>query len=328
MATLNQEYLTLSDLAKRWDPNGAPAQMVDAITREGAALQDMPFVQANGPTSHTTSLKTGKPAIAYRKFNEGVPASKSKADQIVESIAMIEGKSIVDCELASIGGNPSAVRAAEDGAFLPSFNEEIETGLFYNSTKNAPEKFHGLSARYDALTGQPASQIVIVDTAAAGNDNTSIWLVGWGPATVHGIYPPGSSGGLSTHDMGEQMVDDGTGKTFRAYVTVFNWKVGLAVRDWRYVVRIANIDATTLTGTGTTLIDGMIEAYHKLKSMNGVRPVFYANRTIGTFLHKQARAGAANTITLDNIAGTPISRVLGIPVRTTDAILSTEAPVA
>lgn len=328
MATLNQEFLTLSDLAKRWDPNGQQAQMVDAIARESAALQDMPFVEANGVTSHRTSLKTGKPAIAYRKFNEGVAPSKGKADQIDEPIAMIEGKSVVDCELAQLGGNAAATRAALDGDFLPAFKDELETGIFYNSTKTAPEKFHGLSARYDALTGQPATQMVVVDAAAAGNDNTSIWLVGWGPNTVHGLYPKGSMAGLATHDMGEQMIDDGTGKTFRAYVTVFNWKVGMAVRDWRYIVRICNIDATTLVGTGSALIDAMIEAYHKLKSTNGVRPVFYTNRTIGTFLHKQARAGIANTITMDNIAGTPLTRVLGIPVRTTDALLSTEAPVA
>src|SRR5688572_8694662 len=144
MATLNQEFLTLSDLAKRWDPNGQQAQMVDAISRESAALPDMPWVEANGPTSHRISLKSGKPAIAYRKFNEGVAASKSKADQIDESTAMIEGKSVVDCELASLGGNPAAVRAQEDGNFLPAFKDELETGLFYNSTKTAPEKFHGL----------------------------------------------------------------------------------------------------------------------------------------------------------------------------------------
>lgn len=330
MATLNQELPTLMDLARRWDPNGTQAMIVEALARRSAILEDMVWQEGNLPTGHRYTSRTGLPALTWRKFNEGVAPSKSQTAQIDETTGMLEGKSVVDCELVRLNGNSAAFRASEDRAFLAAFNNEVETGLFYHSTKNAPEKFMGLAPRLDSTTGQAGAQVILADTAAAGNDQTSIYLVGWGPDTVFGIYPKGMQGGLETHDMGVQLQDDGTGKEFRAYVTIWNWKVGLVVKDWRYVVRIANIDTSLLNAasmTGTGVIDAMVRAYHQMESVNGVRPVFYANRTVSTALHFQARTGATNTISIDNVAGRPVTNVLGIPIRVTDAILNTESVV-
>jgi hypothetical protein len=38
---------------------------------------------------------------------------------------------------------------------------------------------------------------------------------------------------------------DANGNTYQAYRDHFKWECGLTVRDWRYVVRICNIDVTT-----------------------------------------------------------------------------------
>jgi hypothetical protein len=51
---------------------------------------------------------------------------------------------------------------------------------------------HGLAPRLDATTATPAgAQIIKADAAAAGSDQASIVLVGWGPKGVHMIYPEG-----------------------------------------------------------------------------------------------------------------------------------------
>ncbi len=38
----------------------------------------------------------------------------------------------------------------------------------------------------------------MIKGGGSGDDNTSVWLVVWGPNTIHGIYPKGSMPGSST----------------------------------------------------------------------------------------------------------------------------------
>lgn len=315
-------------MVKRTDPNGAIAQVVESLTARNAILQDATFVEGNLPTGHRFTSRTGLPALEWRKFNEGVTPSKSRTDQIDETVGMLEGMSVVDCELAKLNGNEAAFRASEDKAFMQAFNNEIETGIFYHSTETAPEKFMGLSPRLDSTTGTGGSQIIKMNPSASGNDQTSMWLVAWSPDTVFGIYPKDSAGGLQPHDMGEQLWTDINGKKFRAYVTNWNWKVGLVVKDYRYVVRIANIDTSAIAETGNELIKAMVRATHQMFDMRAGRLAWYCNRTVATYLHLQAMDAVKNsTLSIENVGGMPVQTFLGIPIRQTDAILNTEAPV-
>jgi hypothetical protein len=328
MGTLNQELPTLMDLARRWDPNGGQAQIVEALARRSAILEDMVWQEGNLPTGHRFTTRTGLPALTWRKFNEGVAPSKSQTAQLDETTGMLEGKSVVDCELVRLNGNSAAFRGSENLAFLAAFNNEMETGLFYHSTKNAPENLMGLAPRLDSLTGAYGKQIIVADPAAAGNDQTSMYLVGWGPDTAFGIYPKGMQGGLETHDMGVTEQDDGTGKKFRAYTTYWNWKIGLVVKDARYAVRICNIDTGGGVAISVDLLMPMISAYYRMENTNNVRPVFYANRLVAEYLHRQAIEGAKNlTVTERADGGGPVTRFMGIPIRITDAILNTESVV-
>ncbi|WP_336657671.1 major capsid protein, partial [Pseudomonas marginalis] len=74
-----------------------------------------------------------------------------------------------------------------------------------------------------------------------------IWLVVWGQNTIHGIYPKGSKAGLEQKHLGEVTLEDENGGKYQGYRTHFQWKNGLTMRDWRYVVRIANIDISKLS---------------------------------------------------------------------------------
>lgn len=50
----------------------------------------------------------------------------------------------------------------------------------------------------------------------------------------------------------------------QAYQTHYKWACGLTVRDWRFVVRICNIDVTKLgEAQGPDLINLLIQAVHK-----------------------------------------------------------------
>lgn len=318
---------TLLDLVKTRDPDGTQASVVEALTKTSAFLEDMVWVEGNLPTGHRFTTRTGLPSIGWRKFNEGVAASKSTRDQIDEACGMLEGRSEVDCELVRLYGDPAAFRMSEDKAFVQAFNNEVESGIVYHSTKTAPEKFHGLAPRLNATTDPYGGQIVDSQIAASASDQTSVWLVVWSPETVFGIFPKGSTGGLEAHDMGEQMVEDSGGNKYRAYVTVWNWKVGLCVKDARYLARLANVDTSAVAKTGSLLIEDMVSLYYKVRDVKAGRPAFYCNRLVMEYLHQQARAGDQQ-ITVQNIGGAPITTFLGIPVRMTDAILNNEAIIS
>lgn len=322
---------TLLDMIKLTDPNGRIAPIIEMLSKRSAILEDATFQEGNLPTGHQFVTRTGLPSIGWRRFNEGVAAGKSREDTINESCGMLEGKSIVDCELAKLNGNEAAFRLSKDKGFMAAMKNEMETGLWYHSTASAPEKFNGLSPRLTATTDPYGDQIVLCDSAASGNDQSSIWLVCWGPDSVFGIYPKGSVGGLTPHDMGEQLINDNqsTAQSFRAYVTIWNWKIGLCVADGRQVVRVANVDATNIAAGTSPIIEAMVAAYHKLYDPTMGRCVWYCNRSVATALHLQALAGVRNsTLSIDTIGGKPIVNFLGFPIRISDGLLSTESALA
>lgn len=326
---INTGNPTLLDQAKAMDPNGSIAQVVELLSKESPLLQDATFMEGNLPTGHRVTSRTALPSLGWRRYNEGVAASKSRRDQFDETVGMLEGRSQVDCELAAINGNEAAFRASEDASFIAAMTNEVETGFFYHSTLSAPEKFMGFSPRLDLTTGQYGAQIISSQISHSGSDQASMWFVVWSPETVFGIYPKGSNAGIQHHDMGVQMVEDAGNRRFRAYETVWNWKVGLVVKDARYLVRLANIDTSAIVGTGKLLIEDMIKAYHQLKDVTKGRAVIYCNRTIFTYLHLQAQDSTKNsTLSIDMIGGKPVTTFLGIPVRMTDALLNTEDVVS
>lgn len=329
MATVNASNLSLLDYAKRLDPNGAIADVVEMLSQSNAILQDAVFKEGNLPTGHVFTSRTGLPSIGWRRFNEGVAASKSKTDQITESCGMCEGNSVVDVKLANLGGNAGAFRASEDKSFVAAFNKEMETGMFYHSTKTAPEKFMGLSPRLDATTNAGGSQIIKCDASASGSDQTSMWLVCWGDDSVFGIFPKGSKAGLAAYDYGIQPWKDANNNPYQAFVTNWSWQVGLVVKDWRQLVRIANIDTGNLSGTADTLIPSAVKAYHQIQDPTKGRMAWYCNRTVGTYLHLQALNNTKqSTLSIEDIAGKPVLKLLGYPVRTSDALLNTEAVIS
>ena len=157
-----------------------------------------------------------------------------------------------------------------------------------------------------------------------------MWLVGWGPLTVHGIYPRGTEAGLQQEDKGKTTITKPDGSLFEAYRTHFEQNIGLCVRDWRYVVRIANIDMKSIKediSAGPNLINLMIRAEEKMHSLTGCRPVWYMNQELRTFLRLQKNKVHGSTITEDMEMGKMVTRANGIPVRKIDALLSTEARV-
>lgn len=329
MAVIGDLRPTLLDLAKAKDPDGTIAQVAEVLMQQCPMLEDIPFREGNLDTGHRVTSRTALPGIAWRRINKGYDSSTGKTDQVDETCGEMVGRSDIDVKLVELNGG-AEYRAAQDLAFVQAFKHEFETGLLYHSTKTAPEKFMGLAPRFDD-TGAPwGNQILKHDGSASDSDQTSIWIVGWGERKVYGIVPKGTQAGLRSQDMGIQYALDAEGKQFPVYRTEWSWKVGLCVEDWRYVVRIANIDTSNLSSSGSALIQSVVRALEeKFYSLEGdVKPVIYVNRKIGAFWRLQAMDTVKNaTLTLETVGGKRVLMFDGIPVRRTDALLNTEAPI-
>ncbi|EOA5628247.1 hypothetical protein MJ634_003060 [Providencia rettgeri] len=324
------QALTLADWAKRQDPNSKQAKIVELLNQSNEILDDMVFSEGNLPTGHRTTVRTGLPEATWRMLNYGVPPSKSTTAQVTDAIGMLETYSEVDKELADMNGNTSEFLLSEAQAFIESMNQQMAETLFYGDTTVHPQRFTGLAARFNDLGAK--NGVNIIDAGGTGSDLTSIWLVVWGQNTVHGIYPKGSKAGLEQQHLGEVTLDDADGGKYQGYRTHFKWKNGLTMRDWRYVVRIANVDLSKLTkdpeaAGAIDLPDLLIQAIEKIPNLSMGKPVFYCNQQVRSWMRRQIKNSKNVNISMQEVAGKKVVSFDEIPVRRTDAILTTEDQV-
>jgi len=338
MATIGNNVLTLADWAKRLDPDGKTAKIVEILSQTNEILDDMMVKEGNLPTGEQTTIRTGLPDVYYRLMNQGVPKSKSTTAQVVENAAMLEARSEVDVKEAKLNGNVNEYRLSEAMAFMESMNQQMAQTMFYGSAAN-PEEFVGFSNRYNSLSAPNAQNIL--DAGGTGSDNSSIWLVGWGDRTVHSIFPKGSNAGLSHEDLGIGDAFDSDDNRFRAYMDLYEWQNGLVVKDWRYAARIANIDISDLVGqTGTqaltaatSIIKLMSRAIDRMPTLTNIKPAFYVNRTVASNLRLIGLEKSSSAVTVEpglNQFGDNIFQLkfLGVPVRIVDALTKTETQVS
>jgi hypothetical protein len=332
MAVLATTHPTLLDVTKRLDPDGKVDTIAEILNQTNEILDDMVWLEGNLPTGHRTTIRSGLPLPTWRKLYGGVQPTKSTTVQVTDACGMLEAYAEVDRALADLNGNSAAFRLSEDRAHIEGMNQEFSSTLFYGNEATEPEAFTGFGPRFNDQSALNGENILTSAATPDNTDNTSIWLIVWGPNTVHGIYPKGSKGGLNMEDKGQVTIEsiDGQGGRMEAYRTHYRWDCGLSVRDWRYVVRI-NLDQEDLVknaGSGPDLVDLMTQAVEMVPSLSMGRPAFYVNRTVRSFLRRQiANKVAASTLTIEQVAGKHVTMFDGIPVRRCDSITNTEAGI-
>lgn len=329
---LAANVITLTDVVKRMDPDGKIADIVEMLSQTNEVLMDMGWKEGNLPTGHQTTVRTGLPSVFWRQFNQGVAVSKSTTAQVTEGIGMLEAWSEVDKDEAELNGNLAAFRLSEARPFLEAMNNEMASTLFYGNSAIDPEEFSGFNIRYSSLSAANGQNIV--DAGGTQSDNSSIYLVVWGDQTVHGIYPKGSKAGLDHEDLGLTTVETSAavgGSRMRAYQDRWQWKCGLVLKDWRYAVRICNIDISNLVAQSSNadLTEAMIKAMYRIPQLGAGKPVFYMNRTCLEFLDIQRRdaVSTGGQLSYEVVDGKRVASFRGIPIRVVDALLETESRV-
>ncbi len=343
MATLGATALTYADWAKRLDDNYKIASIVELLSQTNEILDDMLVMEGNLPTGHKTTVRTGLPSATWRLLNYGVPNGKSTTAQIVDTCGNLETYAVIDKDLADLNGNTPEFRMSEVKAFLEGMSQQVATTLIYGNTATNPERFMGLAPRFNTVTTTTAQTAWnVIDGQGTASTNTSIWIVCWGSDTVHGIFPKGKITGLHHKDMGEWPVQDSNQNTYQAYRDHFKWELGLTVRDWRYVVRICNIDVALLSGgSAANLINLLVRGLYRMPTTGSMQTgvqssdapsirgqmgkmAIYCNRVIRTYLDLQALNKTNVLLQMREFDGKVVTTFRGVPIRTCDAILNTE----
>lgn len=341
MAVLASSNLTLADWAKRTHPDGSIGDIAELLSQTNEVLEDCVWKEGNLPTGERVVIRTGLPTTYYRALNAGIPSSKSTTAQVDEGCAIIEARSEIDVDLAKLNGNTNQFRLSEDMGFIESMNQTFVTGLFNGNPGSDPKQFLGFAQRYNSTSAGNGANVL----SGGGSSNlASIYLVGWSDRTVYCPFPKGSNAGLTKEDLGIQTIFDGTNR-MQAYVSRFQWKPGLCVKDWRYVVRIANIDTSggangifNTAGTAqnltsaTNVIKLMARALDRIPSFGGIKPCFYMNRSIYSGLRIQALDRTQGVLDIQqglSQFGTPMSWLTfqGVPIRKVDALGVAETQV-
>jgi hypothetical protein len=337
MATIGT-LKTLVDWAKSIDPDGSPAAIAEILSQDNQIIDAMLFKAGNLPTGERVSIRTGLPSVYWRMMNAGVPNSKATSAQIDEQCGQVSARSQVDEDIARLNGNTAEFRLQESRAFIEAMGQEVAQTMFYGSAAN-PEEFVGLANRYSSTTAGNGENILLA--GGAGADNTSVWLLGLGENSIYGIFPKGTTAGLRHRDLGLQDAFDANNYRFTAYMDDYKWDVGLVVKDWRYGVRIANIDVSDLAGlsgsqelTDSTFLPKLMSrAIDRLPSQANIKPVFAMNRTAASLLRVAAMEKSSSAVTIEeglNQFGKKIMNLkfLGVPVLINDAITNAESLVA
>jgi hypothetical protein len=344
------QFPTIVDLTSRMTGAGKQAYIAEMLSQSVVIFDDLPMKEGSEIGGHEFVFRTSVPAGAWRQYNMGVGYSKSTTAKARIGIGSLEGYSQIDRMLAEDSGNISEFRMGEDVAFIEGMGQTMEETFWYGNTTTNPAEFMGLSPFYNTLTQADAQNAQnVIDGGGSGSSNASMWLLGLGERTIFGVYPRGSKAGLTSEDKGDVVPGyDSLGNRFEAYTTWFRHQAAVCPQDWRYGVRIANIDVTAagLAGpNGLDLFLALNQAMMLLPAMGkgtsgiektdaptdpspGIRPIIYANRTTRFWMDAQGMRNRNVLLTINDAAGKPQDTVRGIPVKVSDRLLINESAVS
>ena len=342
-------FPTLADLTSRMDSAGKAMHIAELLSQSTPTLKDMPFKEGSEMMGHGFSYRTSIPAGAFRQLNMGVGYSKSTTGKAYLGMGDLEGYSQVDRLLAEMSGSVETFRTSEEVAFLEGLGQTWEETLWYGNTVENPAEFMGMSNFYNTVAqGTAQNATNVIDGGGTAANNLSIWLICWGINQIYGTYPRNSKGGLVSEDKADATpAFDNVGNRYEAYTMWFRQMGNIVPEDWRYGVRIANVDVTAAGLAGPNALDlflamsqadmlpptlskessGITEVDAPSDPSPGIMPYWYINRTGRFWMDAQGMRNRNTLLTLNDAAGKPQDLIRGIRVRVADRLLVAESQV-
>ncbi len=318
--------VTMLDLAKEKDPQGAAATIIDPISKRSPVMQLMHAKEGNLDTGHEVTSLLGLPSGQWIGYNEGVDPHKAVVENFVEACGRLCDLSQIDASLAKRApGGAAAWRVAQDDRFLKGMGAEHERAFWYESTLRTPKAIHGLTTRfgkYSTSPGTPAYQVIPCHSSANGDNQNSLWLIVTGEGNLSLIHPKGSDVGIDTTDLGLSLATDANGRRFPAWNTWFELMTGPCIENYRQVVRICNIDPDVFSSTGDAITSAMAKAVHRVQALSDGRAMFFGNRQVLEWIDIESNYKARNTVTIKEWSGMEVLVFRGIPIVMTDGLVT------
>lgn len=328
------QALSFNDIVARQAPDGMLLNIIEIIKQSNPIMDDIRWVATNQNMFHIAAQRTGYPQGTYRAFYQGVPTEKSTNTQIQEGVSMLETFLKPDKRLVEMQNNPQQFLMGEVKGAMTGLAETQANTLFYGNVALNPNQFNGLATRYNQFGTNPSLMSYnVIDAGGVGDNLTSIWLVSWGDDKVFGLYPKNSTAGLRHKDLGPKIAQDPNGNEYETVLQKLEWDMGLMVSDWRYVVRIANVDIASLAAAGTDnytgpRIDNLVwDAIGKFPNQNPEGMNFYCSPLVWVALHKLANNKSNQAVSIMEWNGRPMPTINGAPIKVCDAISQHERPV-
>lgn len=320
MAIIADKHYNLADYAKQFNPSGIELAIAEVLSQQNDIIQDMLVVQSNLDDGHQFAVRTGIPEGAFRRAYKGIPPAKATTKVVTERFGTLSAYSVVDKLIAEKGGNLDAVRSGQSKAIISGMSNKMAHQMIYGK-KTDKDVFVGLAERYGTLSGADVSRNVLSAGGSSSGKNTSMYLVVWDTDKIYTFFPKGTKAGIERVDHGLVNHIDADGNEYPAYKEYFEWKLGIAVQDWRYAARLCNID---VTNPPEDIIEKMCELEERVQNLNLGKPVWYMNRTAKAIVRKAASNKRNVNYTPDQITARPVMTFNEIPVHVCEAIEDTE----
>jgi hypothetical protein len=330
MAVVGSLVSTLADIAKSGSTGPGASRVIEILNQQNEMLEDIPWMECNDGSGHKTVIRTGIPFGTWRMLYQGVQPAKTTKAQVRDTCGILEQYSEPDKALVDLAPDPGEFRMGEAKGILEGMNQQVQQALVYGNQNVVPTMFTGFSPRYNSLLAGVGTADNVIDAGGTGADNTSIWLVCWGEDYAFGLYPKGIPGGVQHEDLGRDTNQLADGSRFEVYRDHFRWGCGLCIRDWRYIVRIANIDVSDLSSDVNklkALVSLMIQAQEKLRTAGAGKRAWYMSRNTASKLRLAILEKIGFQLSWETVAGKKVLMFDGDPVRRVEQMLNTEAPV-
>lgn len=371
MSVISQNYYSFKDLALQMAEGESAADVINMASRNKPVVEDALALECNDGTKHKTFQKKGLPTFVLKALYGGVPASRGNKMLVEDTCSTIASAFEIDTDYIDKfekAEKKKSIRLEEAVDHIEALGQGLETLVFYGNPSQNPRAPKGLSVRYSDLNAENGKNIIHGAGTIAGGDTakcTSVWFITWDRTTCHLIYPEGSKAGVTQKDNG-RINKEGPEGTYFVYRDDFSWDVGMSLRDWRYVVRIAGISVDKINafitaqktfkyydsankliananvgdGSGTDVESQFISvadnlaglfklAYYQHEGRNQTKgkSFIYANTTVVAALDFMCDLGSPGFSKAEMEDGREVTKFRGMTIRETSALLNTEDPL-
>lgn len=304
--------ITLADMVKVNDVSVVDAGVTD-IFNDAPVLSSLAADTASHGTDHKFLKETAAPTVGFRAANAGRDHSKSGDEVVTVGLKILDASHHQDCKLADSypKGGSDAWMARESQRHLRAAFSVAEKQIFYG-TGNEATGFLGL-ADNAALKFLDSPMVLDAGTGTVAG-YTDVWLIRTTSDHANMEVIVGQDGNIELREYFRQLVEDGTGKKFPAYVQQIDAWLGAKVGGAKSVARIVNINAVA-GATSNIVTDDLLEKAFEMFPSTAPPNLIVMNRRGRTQLKTSRTATRA-----DGAAAPRPTDYEGIPIICTDSI--------